>query len=190
MTVPLPDMFKRVTLAPGRIRINTRSAATNGTPVLLTARLPADPVMWQHVAPVLAKDHMIILTDMRGLRRQRPKPAGVRLTMPMPSERWPRQVLVMRELGFESLPWGARHDRGRTRSHSLAWTTRGRSASSPSLTSAPPARPDVPPTRTSASVRTLVLPRPDGTPPRALDRRRPGRLCARQDEHMAARRSP
>ena len=151
MTVPLPDLFKRVTLAPGGVRINTLIGGNEtGTPVLLLHGYPQTHVMWHHVAPVLAKDHMVVLTDLRGYGDSG-KPAGgpthdayAKRTMAYD------QVLVMRELGFESFAV-AGHDRGARVAHRMALDYRGRSASSPSWTSSPPGTPCVPPTRTSAS---------------------------------------
>jgi haloacetate dehalogenase len=120
MTVPLPDLFKRVTLAPGGVRINTLIGGNEtGTPVLLLHGYPQTHVMWHHVAPVLAKDHMVILTDLRGYGDSG-KPAGgpthdayAKRTMAYD------QVLVMRELGFESFAV-AGHDRGARVAHRMA----------------------------------------------------------------------
>ena len=76
MTIPLPDLFKRVTLAPGGVRINTLIGGNGeGIPVLLLHGYPQTHVMWHHVAPVLAEDHMVVLTDLRGYGDSG-KPAG------------------------------------------------------------------------------------------------------------------
>ena len=89
MTVPLPDLFKRLTLGPGGVRINTLIGGNEtGTPVLLLHGYPQTHVMWHHVAPVLAEDHMVILTDLRGYGDSG-KPPAVRRTTPTPSARWP-----------------------------------------------------------------------------------------------------
>ncbi|MDX6344757.1 MAG: haloacetate dehalogenase [Trebonia sp.] len=120
MTVPLPDLFKRVTLAPGGVRINTLIGGNEeGTPVLLLHGYPQTHVMWHHVAPVLARDHMVVLTDLRGYGDSG-KPAGgpthdayAKRTMAYD------QILVMRELGFESFAV-AGHDRGARVAHRLA----------------------------------------------------------------------
>ena len=67
MTVPLPDLFKRVTLAPGGVRINTLVGGNEaGPPVLLLHGYPQTHVMWHHVAPILALHHTVVLTDLRG----------------------------------------------------------------------------------------------------------------------------
>jgi haloacetate dehalogenase len=120
MTVPLPDLFKRVTLAPGGVRINTLIGGNEqGTPVLLLHGYPQTHVMWHHVAPVLAEEHMVVLTDLRGYGDSG-KPAGgpthdayAKRTMAYD------QVLVMRELGFESFAVTG-HDRGARVGHRMA----------------------------------------------------------------------
>jgi len=120
MTVPLPDLFKRVTLAPGGVRINTLVGGNaSGTPVLLLHGYPQTHVMWHHVAPVLAEDHMVILTDLRGYGDSG-KPAGgpkhdayAKRTMAYD------QVLVMRQLGYENFAVVG-HDRGARVAHRMA----------------------------------------------------------------------
>lgn len=120
MTVPLPDLFKRVTLTPGGIRINALVGGnTRGTPVLLLHGYPQTHVMWHHVAPDLARDHMVVLTDLRGYGDSG-KPSGgpthdgyAKRTMAYD------QVLAMRELGFERFAV-AGHDRGARVAHRLA----------------------------------------------------------------------
>ena len=120
MTVPLPDLFKRVTLTPGGVRINALVGGNGrGTPVLLLHGYPQTHVMWHHVAPELARDHMIVLTDLRGYGDSG-KPSGgpthdgyAKRTMAYD------QVLVMRELGFERFAVVG-HDRGARVAHRLA----------------------------------------------------------------------
>ncbi len=76
MTVPLPGQFKRMTLAPSGVRINTLvGGKENGSPVLLLHGYPQTHVMWHHVAPILAEHHTVILTDLRGYGDSG-KPAG------------------------------------------------------------------------------------------------------------------
>jgi haloacetate dehalogenase len=120
MTLPLPDLFKRVTLAPGGVRINTLVGGNRaGTPVQLLHGYPQTHVMWHHVAPVLAEDHMVVLTDLRGYGDSG-KPAGgpthdgyAKRTMAYD------QVLVMRELGYEAFAVVG-HDRGGRVAHRMA----------------------------------------------------------------------
>jgi haloacetate dehalogenase len=75
--------------------------------------------MWHHVAPVLAEDHMVILTDLRGYGDSG-KPAGgpkhdayAKRTMAYD------QVLVMRQLGYENFAVVG-HDRGARVAHRMA----------------------------------------------------------------------
>ncbi len=120
MTVPLPDLFKRVTLSPGGVRINTLVGGNErGTPVLMLHGYPQTHVMWHHVAPILAKDYLIVLTDLRGYGDSG-KPSGgpshdayAKRTMAYD------QVLVMRELGYERFAVVG-HDRGARVAHRLA----------------------------------------------------------------------
>lgn len=120
MTFPLPDLFKRVTLTPGGIRINALVGGNErGTPVLLLHGYPQTHVMWHHVAPELARDHMVVLTDLRGYGDSG-KPSGgpthdgyAKRTMAYD------QVLAMRELGYERFAV-AGHDRGARVAHRMA----------------------------------------------------------------------
>jgi haloacetate dehalogenase len=120
MTVPLPASFKRVVLAPGGVRINTLvSGDSQGTPVLLLHGYPQTHVMWHHVAPVLAAEHPVVLTDLRGYGDSG-KPSGgpshdayAKRTMAYD------QVLVMRELGFDRFAVVG-HDRGGRVAHRMA----------------------------------------------------------------------
>jgi haloacetate dehalogenase len=120
VTVPLPDLFKRVTLAPGGVRINTLVGGDeSGTPVLLLHGYPQTHVMWHHVAPILAEHHTVVLTDLRGYGDSG-KPSGgpthdayAKRTMA-----WD-QVLVMRELGYEDFAVVG-HDRGARVAHRMA----------------------------------------------------------------------
>ena len=120
MTVPLPDLFRRVTLAPGGVRINTLVGGNqSGTPVLLLHGYPQTHVMWHHIAPILAEHHMVVLTDLRGYGDSG-KPSGgpthdayAKRTMA-----WD-QVLVMRELGYDTFAVVG-HDRGARVAHRMA----------------------------------------------------------------------
>jgi haloacetate dehalogenase len=120
MTVPLPALFKRVTLAPGGVRIHTLVGGNqSGTPVLLLHGYPQTHVMWHHVAPILAEHHTVVLTDLRGYGDSGKPPGGpthdayAKRTMA-----WD-QVLVMRELGYDSFAV-AGHDRGARVGHRMA----------------------------------------------------------------------
>ena len=120
MTVPLPGQFKRMTLAPSGVRINTLvGGKENGSPVLLLHGYPQTHVMWHHVAPILAEHHTVILTDLRGYGDSG-KPAGGHNHEAYAKRTMARdQVLVMRELGFGEFAVVG-HDRGARVSHRLA----------------------------------------------------------------------
>ena len=119
MTVPLPDLFKRVTLAPGGVRINALVGGNeSGTPVLLLHGYPQTHVMWHHVAPILAQDHTVVLTDLRGYGDSG-KPAGGPTHDAYAKRTMARdQALVMRELGFDEFAVVG-HDRGARVAHRL-----------------------------------------------------------------------
>ena len=56
MTVPLPGLFQRRTLAPGGIRINTLIGG-QGSPVLLLHGYPQTHLMWRKLAPRFAAEY-------------------------------------------------------------------------------------------------------------------------------------
>jgi haloacetate dehalogenase len=120
MTVPLPALFKRVTLAPGGVKINTLAGGNEaGLPVLLLHGYPQTHVMWHHIAPILAEHHPVVLTDLRGYGDSG-KPSGgptheayAKRTMAYD------QVLVMRELGYDEFAVVG-HDRGARVAHRIA----------------------------------------------------------------------
>jgi haloacetate dehalogenase len=120
MTVPLPDLFKRVTLAPGGVRINTLVGGNEaGPPVLLLHGYPQTHVMWHHVAPVLAMDYTVVLTDLRGYGDSGKPPGGATHEGYAKRTMARDQTLVMRDLGFEQFAVIG-HDRGARVAHRLA----------------------------------------------------------------------
>ncbi len=120
MTVPLPDLFKRVTLAPGGVRINTLVGGNeSGPPVLLLHGYPQTHVMWHHVAPLLAQDHTVVLTDLRGYGDSGKPPGGATHDGYAKRTMARDQTLVMRDLGFEQFAVVG-HDRGARVAHRLA----------------------------------------------------------------------
>lgn len=118
MTVPLPDVFQKMTVSAAGIRINTLIGG-EGSPVLLLHGYPQTHIMWHHVAPRLAEHHTVILTDLRGYGDSGKPPGGsshegyAKRTMA-----WD-QVLVMRELGFTEFAVVG-HDRGGRVGHRMA----------------------------------------------------------------------
>jgi haloacetate dehalogenase len=120
MTVPLPDLFKRVTLAPGGIRINTLvGGVPGGSPVLLLHGYPQTHVMWHHIAPILARKHQVVLTDLRGYGDSGKPPGGPTHDAYAKRTMAYDQVLVMRDLGFEEFAVVG-HDRGARVAHRMA----------------------------------------------------------------------
>ncbi len=119
MTVPLPDLFKRVTLAPGGVRINTLVGGNeSGPPVLLLHGYPQTHVMWHHVAPILAQNHTVVLTDLRGYGDSGKPPGGATHDGSAKRTLARDQTLVMRDLGFEQFAVVG-HDRGARVAHRL-----------------------------------------------------------------------
>jgi haloacetate dehalogenase len=123
MTVPLPDLFRRVTLAPGGVRINafvaTNKGNASGTPVLLLHGYPQTHVMWHHVAPVLAESHPVVLTDLRGSGDSGKPPGGPAHDAYAKRTLAYDQIQVMRELGYERFAVVG-HDRGARTAHRMA----------------------------------------------------------------------
>ena len=119
MTVPLPDLFSRVTLAPGGVKINTLVGGNeSGSPVLLLHGYPQTHVMWHHVAPILAQDHTVVLTDLRGYGDSGKPPGGPTHEAYAKRTMARDQALVMRELGFDEFAVVG-HDRGARVAHRL-----------------------------------------------------------------------
>jgi haloacetate dehalogenase len=120
MTVPLPDLFKRVTLAPGGVRINALVGGNEaGPPVLLLHGYPQTHVMWHHVAPILALNYTVVLTDLRGYGDSGKPPGGATHEGYAKRTMARDQTLVMRDLGFEQFAVIG-HDRGARVAHRMA----------------------------------------------------------------------
>ena len=98
MSVALPDSFRRETVQVGDVRINTLVGG-DGPPALLLHGYPQTHLMWHQVAPALAEQHTVVLTDLRGYGDS-DKPAGGPGHQGYSKRTMARdQVLVMRELG-------------------------------------------------------------------------------------------
>lgn len=118
MSVPLPDTFHRRTVQAGDVRINTLTAG-DGPPVLLLHGYPQNHLIWHHIAPALAQNHTVVLTDLRGYGDS-DKPTGGHGHETYSKRAMARdQLLVMRELGHEHFAI-AGHDRGGRVAHRLA----------------------------------------------------------------------
>jgi haloacetate dehalogenase len=112
-------LFKRVTLTPGGVRINTLVGGNeSGSPVLLLHGYPQTHVMWHHVAPILAQNHTVVVTDLRGYGDSGKPPGGPTHEAYAKRTMARDQALVMRELGFDEFAVVG-HDRGARVAHRL-----------------------------------------------------------------------
>lgn len=102
----------------GEVRINC-AVGGSGPPVLLMHGYPQTHVIWHHVAPMLAKDFTVVLTDLRGYgdsSKPEPSSSNVEYSKRAMAE---DQLGVMRQLGFAEFRV-AGHDRGGRVGHRLA----------------------------------------------------------------------
>ena len=91
----------------------------NGSPVLLLHGIPETHVLWRKVAPALAQDHFVVMTDLRGYGDSS-KPAGGGDHFAYSKRAMAQdQVEVMRQLGFDRFALVG-HDRGGRAAHRLA----------------------------------------------------------------------
>ncbi len=90
----------------------------SGQPLLLLHGYPENHLMWRHVAPVLARDHTVVLADLRGYGDSgKPVPdAAGNLYSKRSMAR--DQVGLMRQLGFGQFQLVG-HDRGARVAHRL-----------------------------------------------------------------------
>jgi haloacetate dehalogenase len=93
--------------------------AGSGMPLLLLHGYPQNHVMWRHVAPDLAKDHTVVLADLRGYGDSgKPEPDASGLVYSKRSMARD-QAGLMRQLGFWPFQLVG-HDRGARVGHRLA----------------------------------------------------------------------
>jgi haloacetate dehalogenase len=107
--------YRRVDV--GGVTINCAVAGT-GSPVLLLHGYPQNHLMWRQVAPALARDHTVVLADLRGYGDSgKPDPdAGGDVYSKRSMAR--DQLGLMRQLGFAQFQLVG-HDRGARVSHRL-----------------------------------------------------------------------
>ncbi len=114
----LPSGFEYRRMDVDGVTINF-AVAGSGPPLLLLHGYPQNHLMWRHVAPVLARDHTVVLADLRGYGdsgKPAPDDAGrVYSKRSMARD----QVGLMRQLGFGPFQLVG-HDRGARVSHRLA----------------------------------------------------------------------
>lgn len=91
----------------------------NGMPVLLLHGIPETHVLWRKVAPALAQDYFLVMTDLRGYGDSG-KPAGGGDHFAYSKRAMAQdQVEVMKRLGFEKFALVG-HDRGGRAAHRMA----------------------------------------------------------------------
>jgi haloacetate dehalogenase len=91
----------------------------NGPPVLLLHGIPETHVLWRKVAPALARDYFLVMTDLRGYGDSG-KPAGGGDHFAYSKRAMAQdQVEVMKHLGFQKFALVG-HDRGGRAAHRMA----------------------------------------------------------------------
>jgi haloacetate dehalogenase len=110
--------FKPLTLQTSGATINGVMAG-QGPPVLLLHGAPQSIISWRLVAPDLAKDHTVVVTDLRGYGDSSKPPDGERHANYAKRAMALDQVEVMRQLGFEKFAVFG-HDRGGRVGHRMA----------------------------------------------------------------------
>jgi haloacetate dehalogenase len=92
------------------------AVAGSGAPLLLLHGYPENHLMWRQVAPVLARDHTVVLADLRGYGdsgKPAPDAAGLVYSKRLMAR---DQAGLMRQLGFGPFQLAA-HDRGARVAH-------------------------------------------------------------------------
>ena len=110
--------FKPLTLPVNGVTINGAMAG-QGPPVLLLHGAPQSMISWRLVAPDLAKDHTVVVTDLRGYGDSSKPPDGDNHANYSKRAMALDQVEVMRHLGFEKFTLIG-HDRGARVGHRMA----------------------------------------------------------------------
>jgi haloacetate dehalogenase len=90
----------------------------NGEPLLMLHGYPQTHLMWHKVAPALAENHTVVLTDLRGYGDSSCPPDGENHLGYSKRAMARDQVAVMRQLGFDRFCL-AGHDRGARVCHQL-----------------------------------------------------------------------
>jgi haloacetate dehalogenase len=104
------DGFETTEIDTGEARIHVRRAGS-GPPLLLLHGYPQTHAMWHRIAPALAEDFTVVLTDLRGYGASS-KPGSLPDHWPYTKRAMARdQVAVMHALGFDRFAVCG-HDRG------------------------------------------------------------------------------
>lgn len=91
----------------------------NRSPLLLVHGIPETHVLWRNVAPALAQDYFVVMTDLRGYGDSSKPPGGGDHFAYSKRAMAQDQVEVMKHLGFEKFALVG-HDRGGRAAHRLA----------------------------------------------------------------------
>jgi haloacetate dehalogenase len=110
--------FKPLTLQVTGATINAVMGG-QGPPVLLLHGAPQSMISWRHVAPKLATDHTVVVTDLRGYGDSSKPADGDNHSNYSKRVMALDQVEVMKQLGFEKFAVFG-HDRGGRVGHRLA----------------------------------------------------------------------
>lgn len=102
--------FRTVDIDVDDVRIHARVGGS-GPPLLLLHGYPQTHVMWHRVAPELAREHTVVVADLRGYGDSSKPAGGADHAAYSKRAMAADQVGLMRALGFESFA-AAGHDRG------------------------------------------------------------------------------
>jgi haloacetate dehalogenase len=112
--------FKTEEIKTSSATIHTVSGGNrNGPPLLLLHGIPETHVLWRKVAPALAQDYFLVMTDLRGYGDSGKPPGGGDHFAYSKRAMAQDQVEVMKHLGFEKFALVG-HDRGGRAAHRLA----------------------------------------------------------------------
>jgi haloacetate dehalogenase len=112
--------FKREQIKTSGTTINTLYGGNEkGSPVLLLHGIPETHVLWRKVAPALAQDHFVVMTDLRGYGDSGKPPGGADHAAYSKRAMAQDQVEIMKHLGFDKFALVG-HDRGGRAAHRLA----------------------------------------------------------------------
>ncbi len=110
--------FKREQIKTSGATINTVYGG-KGSPLLLLHGIPETHVLWRRVAPLLAQDYFLVITDLRGYGDSSKPPGGDDHAAYSKRAMAQDQVEVMKHLGFQKFAVVG-HDRGGRAAHRMA----------------------------------------------------------------------
>ena len=110
--------FKREQIKTSGTTIHTLYGG-KGSPVLLLHGIPETHLCWRKIAPALAEDHFVVLTDLRGYGDSGKPPGGGDHFAYSKRAMAQDQVEVMKHLGFDKFAVVG-HDRGGRAAHRMA----------------------------------------------------------------------